>query len=491
MNQTQLQGALVTLAASLVAAVPSLEIEGNEFFNPKTGEKFQVVGIAYQPGGSAGFSETQPDPLSQPEACKRDAALMQVMGVNAIRVYNLNPNLNHDECASIFNAAGMYMMLDVNSPLVGEALDSGKPWESYYMEYLNHTFAVVEAFGNYPNTLLFFSGNEVINDIPSAKFVPQYLRAVTRDLKNYIKNNLKRQIPVGYSAADVRPVLWDTWNFMQCSDGTKDDMTRSDVFALNSYSWCGIDATFESSTFKDLADGLTKSSVPVFFSEYGCIQPAPRYWNETRTIYSDKMTNVLSGGVVYEWTQEDNGYGLVSVNGSTLNILGDYNRLKEAWATIDWKTVQSQKAEQKKVTPPPCKSSLLTQKGFDTNFTAPVPPPGAQKLIDNGISNKPVGKIVKIANLDVKLVVKDSEGNEITNLKVVPIPDDEFNMVGKNTAQTGSATANSTDSGSGSGNSTTGGKGKGGNGKDDDSGAMLNTPMMLAVVVPLVAMLFL
>lgn len=106
-NQTQLQSALVTLAASLVAAVPSLEIEGNEFFNPKTGEKFQVVGIAYQPGGSAGFSETQPDPLSQPEACKRDAALMQVMGVNAIRVYNLNPNLNHDECASIFNAVSL------------------------------------------------------------------------------------------------------------------------------------------------------------------------------------------------------------------------------------------------------------------------------------------------------------------------------------------------------------------------------------------------
>lgn len=25
-------------------------------------------------------------------------------GVNSIRAYNLDPNLNHDECASIFNA---------------------------------------------------------------------------------------------------------------------------------------------------------------------------------------------------------------------------------------------------------------------------------------------------------------------------------------------------------------------------------------------------
>lgn len=100
----QIQSALVALAASLVAAVPPLEIKGKDFYNSKTGEKFQVVGVAYQPGGSAAFTNSQPDPLSQPEQCKRDAALMQVMGVNAIRVYNLNPDLNHDECASIFNA---------------------------------------------------------------------------------------------------------------------------------------------------------------------------------------------------------------------------------------------------------------------------------------------------------------------------------------------------------------------------------------------------
>ncbi|KAG5973145.1 hypothetical protein E4U55_000654 [Claviceps digitariae] len=492
----RIQTALVALGASLAAAVPLLEIEGDEFYNPKTGEKFEIVGIAYQPGGSAGFSETSPDPLSQPDACMRDAALMQAMGVNAIRVYNLNPKNNHDECASIFDAAGIYMLLDVNSPLRGQSLETAQPWASYNEGYLTHIFSVVEAFGNYPNTLLFFSGNEVINDIPSAKVVPQYLRAVTRDLKNYIKNNLKRKIPVGYSAADVRPVLWDTWNYMQCSDGTKGDMTRTDVFALNSYSWCGIDATFESSTFKDLVDGLAKTSLPVFFSEYGCIQPAPRYWNETRAIYSDKMTGVLSGGVVYEWTQEDNDYGLVSIKGDTLTILGDYDRLKAAWATIDWKTVQSQKAAKNGVPPPPCKPSLITQKGFDINFVAPPPPPGAQKLIDNGVSPKPTGKIVKISNFNVKSTVKDSKGKAITNLKVVRLPDDEFNMVGSNLVHTGDSSADDTDSSvngtdsstdNSKGNST---KGNGGKNKDDDSGAMLNTPMMLAAVVPLVAMLF-
>ncbi|KAG5921138.1 hypothetical protein E4U42_005958 [Claviceps africana] len=498
----QMHAALVALSASLVAAVPPLEIVGNEIYNPETGNKFEVVGIAYQPGGSAGFSPTSPDPLSQPEACKRDAALMQAIGVNAIRVYNLNPDLNHDECASIFNAAGIYMMLDVNSPLPGQSLWSSKPWETYNAGYLNHTFAVVEAFGNYPNTLLFFSGNEVINDVSTGKNVPKYLRAVTRDLKNYIKNNLKRKIFVGYSAADVRPVLWDTWNFMQCSDG-KDDMTRSDLFALNSYSWCGIAATFESSTYKDLVDGLAKSSIPVFFSEYGCNVPAPRYWNETRTIYSDKMMGSLQGGVVYEWNEEANDYGLISVKGDVLSILGDYDRLKAAWATIDWKKVQSQKAHKKEVTPPACKASLITQKGFDTDFNAPKPPPGAQKLIDEGISSKPVGKIVKISDYNVKLTVKDSKGKQITGLKVARIPKNEFNVFGRNPADTDSSAddedtdssgsgSGSDDKGSGSGSGSSGSddKGKDKGSKDKGNGGTVNTPATLAMLVPLAALLF-
>jgi hypothetical protein len=95
----------VALAATIVGAVPSLEVRGTDFVNPTSGNKFQIVGVAYQPGGSAGYNPKEgKDPLSHGDTCLRDAALMQVMGVNTIRVYNLDPNINHDECASIFNA---------------------------------------------------------------------------------------------------------------------------------------------------------------------------------------------------------------------------------------------------------------------------------------------------------------------------------------------------------------------------------------------------
>jgi hypothetical protein len=66
----------------------------------------------------------------------------------------------------------------------------------------SHIFAVVEAFKGYDNTLAFFAGNEVVNDAESAEVSPRYVKAVIRDLKQYIATHLSRQIPVGYSAAD-------------------------------------------------------------------------------------------------------------------------------------------------------------------------------------------------------------------------------------------------------------------------------------------------
>lgn len=117
---------------------------------------------------------------------------------------------------------GIYMLLDVNSPLAGESINRGDPYSSYYTAYLNRTFAVVEAFKDYPNTLAFFSANEVINNVETGKDNPPIIRAVTRDLKEYVKNHASRPIPVGYSAADVRDNLLDSWNYLREWSGDQD-----------------------------------------------------------------------------------------------------------------------------------------------------------------------------------------------------------------------------------------------------------------------------
>lgn len=92
-------------AASLAAALPPVTVKGNYFVNNVTGDRFQIAGVAYQPGGSSAYSPNSgQDPLSDKSVCLRDVAIMQALGVNAIRVYSVNPDLNHDDCVSILNA---------------------------------------------------------------------------------------------------------------------------------------------------------------------------------------------------------------------------------------------------------------------------------------------------------------------------------------------------------------------------------------------------
>ncbi|KAB5585997.1 Glucanosyltransferase-domain-containing protein [Coniochaeta sp. 2T2.1] len=433
--------ALLALSASLAAAVQPLEAIGNFFVNPKDQTRFQIVGVDYQPGGSAGF-DGHSDPLSDAATCLRDAAIMQVLGVNTVRIYNINPDLNHDECVSIFNAAGMYLVIDVNTPIVAQHLTSYKVYESYYSQYSNHTFAMVEAFKDYPNTLAFFSGNEIIDTIETAASVPPYIRAVTRDLKTYISKHCDRQIPVGYSAADVRDVLMDTFNYLQCSDPEDSgDMSRSDIFALNSYSWCGA-ATFTSSGYDGVVRNFTGASVPVFFSEYGCNTPAPRIFTEVPAIYGSEFTSVMSGGMVYQYTQEENDFGLVTLHDNgTAELLDDFYTLRDQYAKLDFKSVESVKASTgSPPTPPKCDPKLIVAKGFNANFTLPVMPPGTEDIIKNGVSPAPKGKLVSLSDLKVKQQVIGNDGKAITGLAVKALPSDQSNSPGSNTVSGGSST---------------------------------------------------
>lgn len=302
----------------------------------------------------------------------------------------------------------MYMFLDVNSPLPGESISSAAPWESYYAAYLNRTFAVVEAFKDYPNTAAFFSGNEVIFDEDNGATVPPYIRAVTRDLKNYIAKNADRAIPVGYSAADVRSILFDSWQYLQCED-EEDEQSRVDLFALNSYSWCG-NSTFTESGYDKLVEGFEGSSVPIFFSEFGCNTPSPRVFTEVPEIYSDEMQNVFSGGIVYEYAQEDNNYGLVNISSDgSAQVMSDYYALKEQYSGLNFTTIQGIAPSTKSSPAPKCSEKLITTKGFTSNFTIPALPPNASALIENGISPKPVGKIVKIGkpNCQIRKKIMD------------------------------------------------------------------------------------
>lgn len=212
---------------------------------------------------------------------------------------------------------------------------------------------------------------------------------------------------MGYSAADVREILLDTWNYLQCTTGNDaSDPSRVDLFALNSYSWCG-DSSYQTSGYDVLVSDFSNTSVPVFFSEYGCNKPTPRVFTEVPVLYGPLMTPVLSGGLVYEFSQEPSDYGLVTINtDGSADLLSDYDSLQKQYNALNVTALQGVAAQNTTSTPPKCSSTLITNQGFATNFTIPSPPSGAQDLINNGIENAPVGKIVTVSTTTVSQSVK-------------------------------------------------------------------------------------
>ncbi|DAA74489.1 TPA_exp: 1,3-beta-glucanosyltransferase [Trichophyton benhamiae CBS 112371] len=429
---------------SAVAAVTPIEVKGSQFVNPKTSTRFQMIGVDYQPGGSSGYKpDSGKDPLSNADDCLRDAILLQRLGVNTIRIYNLNPTLNHDECVSIFNAAGIYLLLDVSTPEYGEYLNRAEPASSYNKQFLARLFSMVEAFKDYPNLLGFFGGNEIINE-DAAKNVPAYIRAIQRDLKDYIAAHASRAIPVGYSAADVRDILKDTWNYVTCHS-TLTPSSNADFFGINSYSWCG-DSSYTESGYDKLVELFSKTSVPVFFSEYGCNEVKPRIFTEVQAVYGPEMTKAMCGGLIYEYSQEANEYGLVYLGGKdNTTLLVDYENLAGQFSKLDIKKLQSLDPSTTTIKPPSCKPGLITTKGFHKMFTLPMRPPGVQDMIKNGIKNPPKGKIVEVKKTKAEGKIFNKEGKLLKNLELKVLKNDQANVPGENTSGTPTGNGKSSD----------------------------------------------
>lgn len=319
---------LAALLLPLIAtALEPIEIRGNTFFVKGSEERFYIRGLDYQPGGASKLY----DPLSDPEICERDIAYFTDLGINTIRIYSIDNTGNHSECMQKLDEAGIYVILDVNIPKALIARDEGAQC-SYNTMYLNEVLATVKIMSEYNNTLGFFAANEVINDestTPAAAFV----KAVVRDIKTFQRNTGLRLIPVGYSAADVEENRLESAHYFNCGD---DELARVDMFGFNDYSWCGH-SSFSLSGYDQKVRAYSNYSIPLFLSEFGCNEVSPRPFTEIESIYSEDMSAVFSGGLVYEYTEEDNKYGLVEISSDskTVSPNQDFDNLKEQFASVN------------------------------------------------------------------------------------------------------------------------------------------------------------
>lgn len=416
-----------------------ITINGNAFVNSETKERFYIRGVDYQPGGSSNLT----DPLADTSICGRDIPVFEDLGINTIRVYTVDNSLDHSECMQMLANAGIYLILDVNTP--GASISRFDTACSYNADYLQSVFATIDAFANYDNVLGFFAGNEVINS-DNTTATATYVKAVVRDMKKYIKARDYRQIPVGYSAADIAANRQLAAEYFNCGD---DADARIDMFGVNDYSWCG-QSSFSVSGYSTKMDIYKGYSVPIFLSEFGCNKvPGSRPFGEIGAIYSTEMSSVFSGGLVYEYSNETNNYGLVQISddGAKVTKLDDFNNLKSEYAKVSNPQGDGGYSTDNKYSTCP-----EYQKGtWEANNTLPDMPTDAQQYFDNG-AGEPLGTIIKTQNLCKD--TDDEEGKNSSSSSSVVSSSTVMSSSGSSSTISSSASATSSSSSSHSESST-------------------------------------
>jgi hypothetical protein len=155
-------------------------------------------------------------------------------------------------------AAGIYIVIDTDNAQY--SLNRDNPKESYNSVFLQSVFATMDEFAKYPNTLGFLSGNEVINNADNTDAAP-YIKATIRDMKNYLKSQNSRQIPIGYSAADVDANQQLLAEYLNCGTSAG-SASLTDFYSINDYSWCDP-SSFQTSGWDTLVANYSSYGLPL------------------------------------------------------------------------------------------------------------------------------------------------------------------------------------------------------------------------------------
>lgn len=321
---------------------------------------------------------------------------MSSIGTNSIRVYHVDAASNHDSCMKTFSNAGIYVWVDLDT--FDTAIQETAPtWNETQLQRFSE---VMDTFQQYDNVAGFFVGNEVLTTGDGSIAAP-FVKAAGRDMKAYRNSKNYREIPIGYSAADIPALRPNLQNYFACGENRSEAL---DFYSLNAYEWCGP-VDYHVSGYDQLEANVTEYNIPIFFSETGCNSPEPRLFLDQSAIFGDEMTPNWSGAIIYEWIQEANNYGLVSYgpfvdpakntaappdgytrSGTPTPISPDWTNLSNQWKTLSPTGIKAS-AYTPSNTPPACPT--FTSSLWEVNGNVGLPSLG--QTYDAGVKSSITG----------------------------------------------------------------------------------------------------
>ena len=150
---------------------------------------------------------------------------------------------------------------------------------------------------------------------------------------------------------------------------------------------------------------------------YGCNLVRPRIFQETTALFSEQMTGVFSGGLIYEFTQETADYGVADVASNKLDIslLDEFDNLQGVHEKLpDNPTIPS---DAKDYDRPNCRDPSQYRV---IGGPLEIPTSFGVDFIKDGVPSSGKNKWTKGKFLDIKdclsetsYTIKDSSGKEI------------------------------------------------------------------------------
>ena len=263
----------------------------------------------------------------QEEFWAQDLPLLKSLGVNTLRVYEVDATKGHEKFMNALAELGIYVMFDLQSSK--RAINRNDP--AYDVEFFEFLSQKLEHLSRYANTLAFIIGNEVANKPGITTRSDAYIKAALRDLKSFRTRKALRKIPIGYAAADDDVIRLLEAQYFICNSAGLQDQTV-DFYGVNIYSWCG-DSDIETSGYRNRMREFSGYPVPILFTEYGCNTILPRKFTEVPTLFGEMLT-VFSGAIAYEYSQEVNNFGIVKISNGTRTQLPDFETLRSQLSNV-------------------------------------------------------------------------------------------------------------------------------------------------------------
>jgi 1,3-beta-glucanosyltransferase GAS5 len=302
---------------------PPAVIKGNKIFVSTTGEYLPIKGVSYYPRPNEGdltLGNSQ-DFYSEDHRAswERDIAQFAALGVNAIRLYAVDPGLNHDAFMCALKAMGIYVLLE----LVADCENCAIQWQDapncYPPALKERGQFIIQQFARYENVLGFSAGNEVALGAESQLGNLPCQKKFIRDMRAYVNKCTSsgdmRHIPIGVVYADSDRAIQA--QYYNCRTDPDDDLENAEFIGINVYLHCdGTITDFNAlvgyqELLADFASyGMT---VPVLWTEFGCLNEsfetigeyqAQRNFLQVDALFSPSYREVFNGGFVFEYSTE-------------------------------------------------------------------------------------------------------------------------------------------------------------------------------------------